>query len=147
MASSDDRIFTSRERRRGYLDALQAAGIEPDAGLICGDQYSAKCGYEVARRFLGQENRPTAIFGANDAIAAGAYQAAVEMGLRIPEDVAIAGYGNERESEALMMTSVDQQPDQMARMAIERLFERMEEPAAQADVRVVPVNVIVRRTS
>lgn len=147
LVSSSDSIYTGRERTLGYIEGLREVGLDYDPQLIQGDGYSAKIGYEAARRMLTSAERPTAIFGANDANAMGAYHAALDLGLRIPADVAIAGFGNEREAEALMMTTVDQHPGEMARFAVERLFNRMTEPEITVSVRVVPVDLVPGRTT
>ena len=51
-------------------------------------------GYKQAKILLSQENRPTAIFAGNDQMAFGAIYAAIEMGLRVPEDIGVIGFDN-----------------------------------------------------
>ena len=81
-------------RRRGYLAALAEAGIKPDPDLIVESGYVEDGGARAAERLLAMRDRPTAIFAVNDMAAAGAYGAARRLGLRIPEDLALAGYNN-----------------------------------------------------
>jgi LacI family repressor for deo operon, udp, cdd, tsx, nupC, and nupG len=51
-------------------------------------------GYKAAKKLFGLKNRPTAIFASNDLMAFGAIYAAKEMGLKVPDDVAVLGFDN-----------------------------------------------------
>lgn len=82
----------SAERLRGYKDALRDYGIVPGRELMIEGDYVFEDGFRGGRRLLGLADRPTAIFGCNDEIAAGALAAAQSMGLHVPYDVSIAGF-------------------------------------------------------
>jgi len=83
------------ERERGYLDAMAARGGSRDRTLVLRGDGDVEAGYDNARRLLGRKRRPTALFCGNDRTAWGAYQAAAELGLRIPDDVSILGFDNQ----------------------------------------------------
>jgi len=87
-------VSTGVLRRRGYLAALAQAGLEADPALIVESGYVEDGGAKATERLLSMRDRPTAIFAVNDMAAAGAYGAAHRLGLRIPEDLALAGYNN-----------------------------------------------------
>jgi LacI family transcriptional regulator, galactose operon repressor len=87
-------VSTGVLRRRGYLAALTEAGIKVDLELIVESGYVEDGGARAAERLLAIRDRPTAIFAVNDMAAAGAYGAARRLGLRIPQDLALAGYNN-----------------------------------------------------
>ncbi|MDR3709693.1 MAG: LacI family DNA-binding transcriptional regulator [Capsulimonadaceae bacterium] len=140
-------VFTGREREIGYAEAIRDAGLEYDPDLVQGEGYDIKTGYDGTRKLLALPNPPSAIFAANDANALGVYRAATDLGLRIPDDLAIVGFGNEREAEALQMTTIDQHPDEMARVAVERLFVRMRTMELPAVTQTVPVTLLPGRTS
>jgi LacI family transcriptional regulator len=82
----------SAERLRGYKDALQDYGIHVRNELIIDGDYVFDQGFRGTRRLLELAEPPTAIFGCNDEIAAGALAAAQSTGLRVPYDVSIAGF-------------------------------------------------------
>ena len=84
-----------RRRLQGYLDALEAAGIEADDALIrlCGD-YTVSFGREAMEALLALPEPPTAVMATADTLAAGVLQAAYAAGVRIPDDLSVCGYDN-----------------------------------------------------
>jgi DNA-binding LacI/PurR family transcriptional regulator len=84
-----------RDRSQGYLKALEAYGIEADPRLIhYSDSFVEEEGARTTGELLGLEERPTAIFATSDRLALGAYSAIEKAELRIPQDIAIVGYGD-----------------------------------------------------
>jgi LacI family transcriptional regulator, galactose operon repressor len=79
------------ERLRGYRGALASAGLFSAAIEVAGN-FNEASGFRAATELLRREVRPTAIFAANDAMAIGALSALREAGLRVPDDVAVAGF-------------------------------------------------------
>lgn len=82
----------SAERFRGYKDALRNYGIPLRKELVIEGDYVFDDGFRGARRLFDLAEQPTAIFGCNDEIAAGALAAAQSTGLNVPYDVSIAGF-------------------------------------------------------
>jgi LacI family transcriptional regulator len=83
---------SSPERYRGYEDALRDYGIALDKKLVVEGDYSFDDGFRGARKLLALGDRPTAIFGSNDEIAAGVLAAARAAGMDVPFDLSIAGF-------------------------------------------------------
>jgi LacI family transcriptional regulator len=79
------------ERLRGYRAALATSGIASRELEVAGD-FNEESGFRATRELLRREVRPTAIFAANDAMAIGALSALREAGLRVPDDMALAGF-------------------------------------------------------
>lgn len=84
--------FDAAERLRGYRAALRQAGIKADASLAAEGGFTEAGGYAAALELLELKPRPTAIFAANDSMAIGALSALRESGVRVPEDIAVAGF-------------------------------------------------------
>ncbi len=82
----------SAERLKGYKAALQDYGVPLRDELMIEGDYVFDDGFRGARRLLDLAEPPTAIFGCNDEIAAGALAAAQSTGLSVPYDVSIAGF-------------------------------------------------------
>lgn len=84
--------YTGPERQAGYVDALQAAGLAVDTGIIFSDDITITGGYSAMSRLLGVKPRPSAVIIPNDDMAYGALKALGESDLRIPEDMAVIGF-------------------------------------------------------
>ncbi|GAB2501711.1 LacI family DNA-binding transcriptional regulator [Pseudoxanthomonas sangjuensis] len=83
--------FDARERLRGYRDAL--ARLLPDTQpLELPGDFDEASGYEAGKRIVASKHRPDAVFAANDMMALGCLYAFNEAGVRVPDDIALAGF-------------------------------------------------------
>lgn len=92
FVTMDEDIPATRLRLRGYRAELKRAGLPAAESLIRSGPGSADGGYQTARHLLDRPDRPTGLFCFRDIMAMGAYRAAAELGLRVPEDLSIVGY-------------------------------------------------------
>ena len=86
---------TSRQRASGHRAALMAAGIADDAALFVAGAYDFPSGARAGAALLDLDEPPTAIFAASDEMAAGVLTAAHARGLRLPDDLSVAGFGDD----------------------------------------------------
>ena len=133
---------TSEARLAGYREALAAHGVTVDPSLVVDCESLARAdGYRAMRDVLSA--RPpafTAVQAANDLVAAGARQALLENGLRIPDDVSLIGYDDLPPAADIGLTTVHLPHDELGRTAV-RLALR----ADRADDHVVlGTHVVVR---
>ncbi len=107
-------------RTMGYRMALREAGVEVDERLVVRGDMTFGGGVQAAMRLLAMPERPTAIFGATDYMALGAMSVANQLGYRVPDDVAIAGFDNAPESQMVFppLTTVHQSVEHIAQVAI-----------------------------
>lgn len=120
MISGPDHPFCLA-RLFGYSSALAEAGLPVEPDLIVKTQLTREHGYAAARELLSRPDRPTAVFTADDMQALGVYQAAREVGLRIPHDLSVGGF-DDVPAVAWMdppLTTVHQPPAEMATAATE----------------------------
>lgn len=82
----------SHERKQGYLEVLEKAGVKPRPEWIHEGLFTAETGRAGINGFLAQAERPTAVCCANDEIAFGALDAARAAGLRCPDEISIVGF-------------------------------------------------------
>ena len=86
----------SQNRLAGYFDVLVKNGLPVDEALIKYGDWGVESGYKATQELLaigkGPDQRPEAIFAANDIMALGAMYAIQEAGLTIPNDIAVVGY-------------------------------------------------------
>jgi DNA-binding LacI/PurR family transcriptional regulator len=92
MISGSDSILCCRARLDGYRAALDAANVAVGPESVVRADLTREAGYAAARGLLSQRRRPTAIFACNDLQALGVYQAARDIGLRIPQDLSVLGF-------------------------------------------------------
>jgi LacI family transcriptional regulator len=92
MIGSSLEQHPSSTRLTGYRRALEEAHIPFDDSLFAQGDFTRAGGARAMRKLMEQPERPTAVFCANDLMAIGAMDTARELGLRIPDDVAIVGY-------------------------------------------------------
>ena len=92
IITGSSRNYDARERLRGYRAALRDVGAEPEEGWEIPGDFTETGGYQAAREIAALSPRPTAVFAANDAMAIGALSAFNELRLRVPDDIAVAGF-------------------------------------------------------
>jgi LacI family transcriptional regulator, galactose operon repressor len=114
----------SDERVGGYRDALAAAGLEEDPGLVAVGSFTEEGGYEATRQLLDHAE-PTAVFAANDLSAIGALNALVGSGRRVPEDVSVVGFDDLRLSRFTTppLTTIHQPAAEIAERATQLLLD------------------------
>ncbi len=96
---TEDDIAVGIRRKEGILRGLAEGGVTDVRNYLADFSYATAC--DVARRVLQQKDRPEVLICATDRIAYGVYKAARELGLRIPEDVSVTGFGGYDTSEVL----------------------------------------------
>ncbi|MFJ8546135.1 LacI family DNA-binding transcriptional regulator [Streptomyces sp. NPDC093586] len=85
-------LSTSAERLAGFRRAHEALGVEPDPDLVVPGEFTRSFGYRAAQSLLASKKDFTAVFAGTDMVAAGVVQAFRQAGVRVPEDVSVAGY-------------------------------------------------------
>ena len=125
-------------RYKGYRDALRQAGIAYDPDLITQGEFSHESGINGANRLLDLPSPPTAIFAANDDMAAGVIRAACERGLVVPRDLSVCGFDDTPIARQIYpaLTTVRQPTSEMGRLATLELLEKIRSPGAGCMVHV-----------
>ena len=80
-----------KNRFLGYQDGLQESGLELSEQLVAAGDNSIRSGEACAEKLLARKNRPTAIFAANDDMAAGVIRVADRLGINVPGQLSVAG--------------------------------------------------------
>jgi LacI family transcriptional regulator len=114
-------------RHAGYRQALREAGIAYDPELVVSGQFSFESGVDAANTLLDLDDPPTAIFAANDDMAAAVYRVAGERGLRVPRDLSVCGFDDTPIAGHIYpaLTTVRQPTAHMGRLATEQLIEHI----------------------
>jgi LacI family transcriptional regulator len=120
-------LFTAVTRLDGFNQALAEAGIPPDEKLIRHGDFRFDSGYRLAKEMLLEHEPPTALFASNAMMGFGALKAIHELGLRCPEDVALAMFDDIPFGDVIQprLTVVAQPAYDMGRVAAELLIARL----------------------
>ncbi len=135
-------------RTQGYRDAMRACGLENEIDVVS-TGYTEEGGYLGAKQLLERTVRPTAIFAGADIVAMGVLTAVAEAGLRIPDDISVAGYDNTSFAALgpIGLTSVDQAGRQIGADAARLLLERMAQRDRPSTFITTSPTLVTRRTT
>lgn len=114
------------KRCRAYIDWMKEKGIfDPDLCLT--EENTERSGYRLAQRAMSGVGRPDALVTSNDNMAIGAYRALGELGLRIPEDVAVASFNDISAAQFLHppLSTMRLPSEEIGRVAVELMVERL----------------------
>ena len=113
-------------RIQHFQNALKKRGLYHPEYTKFGAYY-AKYGYKLLKEFYEEGNLPTALFVANDSMAAGSYRAAYELGLKIPDDISIIGFNDIPTAKYMVppLTTVRLYMEFMGEYAVKLLEERI----------------------
>lgn len=116
-------FLSTRERKRGFLDALREARLSPFA-VVQGD-YEIGFGYETAKSWIRSGKLPTAVFAGDDYIAVGIVNALAEEGMRVPEAMSVIGYDDQYIASRLRpyLTTVRQPAESIGQSSVELLLK------------------------
>jgi len=138
----------AQEREEGYRQALTRYAIPFDETLVVRGDFRQPGGHAAMNRLLAMSARPRAVFAANDEMAFGALEAIKGQGLRIPEDIAVAGFDDIPLAAHLRpaLTTVRQPLQDVARLAVERLLARLGGDRAPAETFALLATLALRRS-
>jgi LacI family transcriptional regulator len=118
---------SSAERHRGFVEAIEAAGLDVKAMPVEQGYFTFRSGIVAAERLLDREKMPTAIFASNDDMAAAAVGVAHRRGLHVPQDISIVGFDDTSLATTMWpeLTTVRQPIAAMAESALTLLLARL----------------------
>lgn len=137
----------AQERLRGYRTALQDHGIALLDELELDGDFTESAGYRAGQAVARLDPHPTALFASNDAMAVGAMSALHDVGLRVPDDVAVGGFDDIPVARYLHppLTSVRVSISDMGARAITRLIEAVTHNGdREKKQEVLPTTLVVR---
>lgn len=140
--------FDAQQRDQGYRAAMAQHAPDTRLNIVAGD-FSEESGYRAGCKLLALKTHPRAVFAANDMMAVGCLYAFKEAGIRVPEDIALAGFDDIPIARyvAPPLTTVRVRIVDLGRSALERLAAGLLKPdQAQASVQTLACEVVVRST-
>jgi LacI family transcriptional regulator len=139
----------ARDRLSGYKQALQTHRISFDESLVAEGDYSENSGRTAMRQLL--EAKPSAVFVSSDSMAIGALKALHEVGLSVPEDMALVGFDNIPLAAVMQppLTTIRQPIERLGALAVDVLISMLQgppDPGASAQRIVLPTELVIRQS-
>jgi DNA-binding LacI/PurR family transcriptional regulator len=131
---------------QGYRESMVGAGLQPRFSEIHSDDL--ELGYLAMRSILSRREPVTAVIAGSDQIARGVYEALNQSGLRIPDDVSVAGF-NDSEASSMYpaLTSVREFPEELGKHLAEFVLRRLQEPGRPPQQLTIPTRVAIREST
>jgi LacI family repressor for deo operon, udp, cdd, tsx, nupC, and nupG len=149
MIKGPQRSPLTRDRVAGYRDALKAAGIAYDEHLLSPGDFTLHSGRKAAGVLINRDKPPTAIFCENDEMAIGAIQRVKQSGLRVPDDISVAGFDDIAFASFSdpPLTTVAQPAEEFGSTAVSLLIDLLENRIKKAPHITLPYELVVRAST
>ena len=139
ICSDIENEYTGYERYKGFMDAMEQAGLAVPEEYQKKGSHCIEFGHESMRELISLKNRPTAVFMSNYEITLGAVMALNESGLRCPEDISMLGFDDLILSHLVkpQMSIVVQPMKEMGEKAVEVLLRKIRSKVEEAPVEII----------
>ena len=137
----------AQERLEGYRRALREAGLEVDDRLIFQAGSTIEDGAKAAKQMLNESCNATAVQAVNDLVAVGCAETLLAQGLRIPEDISVAGFGNVMVAEhfRVPMTTIRQPKYRLGVAAVEAMMQLLK--GQRPEIKRLTAELIERKST
>jgi LacI family transcriptional regulator len=149
FVAGPDFASNAAERLNGFHSVMKSLGSSAQ-GLVHTGSFSIESGRTAVQDWWDEGRLPTAIIGVNDLVAVGALEQLIVLGLKVPDDVAVAGFDDIElaDSQLLALTSVRQHIDQMGVEAVKMLVRLLHSEGHVSGMhKVIRARVIARRST
>lgn len=136
-------------RFQGYQDGLAQSGLEACDELVIKGDNSIRSGEAAALTLLQQDNRPTAIFAANDDMAAGVMRVADRLGIKVPDQLSVVGCDDIALAQQIYpaLTTINQPLTQMSEAAVLMLIQSKRNKQQPDHPTIVPGTLKIREST
>jgi len=138
---------SSRDRERGYVEAMATGGAAVRPGYICHGPHVRSVARRLTEELLALQQPPTAIFAASDAQALGVLEAVRAGGRRVPDDLSVVGFDDVEVSGYAGLTTVQQPLYESGFRATSLLLEALDTGPLPPIEHELPLELIVRETT
>ena len=136
-------------RYRGYLDGMAEAEIDVDESMVVQGKNTFESGIDCGIRLMRRQPRPTAVFCANDHMAAGVIKVAHERKLEIPRDLSVTGFDDLPIAEHVwpQLTTIRQPLEPMAQLAASQLIGLVRDETPKELRQVIESQMVIRQST
>ena len=137
------------DRLLGYRAELEELGVPFRDDYVQEGDFYYESGYEGMKRLLSLDDPPDAVFAAGDLMAAGALRAIEEVGLNVPDDIALVGFDDIQLAAVLQpsLTTIRQDKIGLGAAAGRALLRMLEDADAAPPILTLPVDLVIRESS
>ena len=137
------------ERELGFRKTMEKHGLPVVAEWIIQGEYEARQAFQVSMNLLGKNDRPTAIFAANDQMAYGVIDAARILGLQVPDDLSVGGFDDIQSSAEFVpaLTTVGQPMLDLGLVAARYILDVLSKPGTAVLHRKLPAQLVTRSST
>ncbi|WP_312054404.1 LacI family DNA-binding transcriptional regulator [Pantoea brenneri] len=148
LVNGDMRYLYSHHREQGYQQAINALGLDW-SGVAYASDISTEAGSQALQQLLAMPQPPDAIFAVSDVLAVGVIHAALQAGLRVPEDLAVVGFDGIPFTGSLNppLTTIEQPMYQLGARSVQLLLQKIRQPHAPVIREVLPWKRVERASS
>lgn len=147
--SGPEDLYISKKRKEGYLRALAEFGLGEEADLIKYTDLTYEGNVKVAHEIAAMNPRPEAVFCMIDPVAVDVLTVWKGLGIRIPEDMSLAGFTNNPTSAVVEppLTTVSQPGYEMGKLSVSHLLDQLDGVASDDPISIVLETTLVPRKS
>ena len=140
-------IHPVKSRLNGFSQALDNAGIPLSKEYIRSTPYTQEHSGKAAYELMTLPKPPTAIFAASDIQAMGIMKVSRQLGIKIPDQLALVGFDDIDVAELVDLTTVRQHLDESGKLAVEILLARLADPSRPLQQMYLPLSLVERLTA
>lgn len=142
-------VSSGIERLNGYREALTSKGLELDQELIKFGNFDEHESYKATKALLSQATKPDAVFVANDSMTIGALHALKDLGINIPNQLAVVGFDEQPLANLLhpTLTTIEQEATALGHEALRIFLDRIQNPDRPNRTVLMPTKLNIRESS
>ena len=134
---------TPVDRRRGYREAIEEAGLTVDPILEVAGDFTVEGGADAMAQLLAQRHPPTAVFAESDEMAFGAMRTLRNAGLKAPQDISLIGFDGHALADLMDLTTIAQPVREQGAAAAQLLLDVLDGRSGERRV-IMPTRLVVR---
>ena len=140
-------ILPITQRLAGFRAGVKNAGLTLEDDFVCKTGYDVREAEVKVEPLLSRPDHPTAIFCATDLQALGVVNKARQLGLRVPEDLAVLGFDDLDVADYFGLSTINQALEESGRLAVEILLARLDDPERSLRHVRLPLTIVERQTT
>ncbi|MCF8361280.1 MAG: LacI family transcriptional regulator [Prolixibacteraceae bacterium] len=147
--SGPNNLLLSNNRKEGYFEALKKNGISVCEEMVIEGDFSIESGVKCTHKLLEKNKEIDAIFAVCDAVAFGAMKVLKEKGIKIPDEISVAGFTNEPMAELVepSLTTMKQPIYEIGETAAKLLFAQLNDLNLPAELCVLETTLEIREST